>query len=151
MTTSKQVELQRELAERAAALLREGYHCSEAVLMAVGPRVVRDWHPACARMSCGFAGGTGGSRQEICGALAGGVMVIGALFGRETLEDDTLCQRLTKQFRARFLETFGMTQCARLRAEVIETEEGLGSCEVLVCRTTMILLHVLADAGVSLG
>jgi C_GCAxxG_C_C family probable redox protein len=151
MTMSKQVELRREIAELAAGLLREGYHCSEAVLLAVGPRVVRDWHPACVRMSTGFAGGMGGSRQDVCGALAGGVMVIGALFGRSTLEDDALAQRLAKQFRERFVEAFGTTQCIRLREEVVEGENGLGSCAVLVQRTTMMLLQVLADAGVQLG
>ncbi len=151
MTVSKQVELRRELADRAADLLREGYHCSEAVLLAVAPRVVRDWNPACARMSTGFAGGIGGSRQEVCGALAGGIMVIGALFGRSDLQDDALAQRLCKQFRDRFYEAFETTQCARLREDVVESEDGLGSCAVLVQRTTMMLLQVLADAGVQLS
>lgn len=151
MTTSKQVELRRELADRAAELLREGYHCSEAVLLAVAPRVVRDWNPACARLSTGFAGGVGGSRQEVCGALSGGVMVIGALFGRSTLQDDALAQRLCKQFRERFLEAFDTTQCLRLREDVVAGENGLGSCAVLVQRTTMMLLQILADAGVQLA
>ncbi len=150
MTTSKQLEIRRVLAVRASTLLQEGYHCSEAVVLAIGPAVVRDWHPACARMATGFAGGLGGSRQEVCGALAGGIMVIGALFGRTTLEDDTLAQRLTEQFRKRFTDTFGTAQCIRLREDVVEAENGLGSCSVLVERATMILLQVLVDAGVQL-
>lgn len=148
MSIPKQVEIDRALAERAGELLREGYHCSEAVVLAVGPRVVRDWHPACARMATGFAGGLGGTQQELCGALAGGVMVIGALFGRSTLEDDAVAQQLTQKFRARFLEAFGTTQCQRLRREIVEPEGGLGSCAVLVPRVTRILLQVLGDVGV---
>ena len=151
MTGSKQMELRRELANKAADYLREGYHCSEAVLLAVAPHVVREWHPACARLSTGFAGGIGGSRQEVCGALAGGIMVIGALFGRSELQDDALAQRLSKQLRDRFDEVFETTQCARLREDVVESEDGLGSCAVLVQRATMMLLQVLADAGVQLS
>ncbi|MGC9347167.1 MAG: C-GCAxxG-C-C family protein [Anaerolineae bacterium] len=149
-TTPEQLATRRALAERAAKLLHVGYHCSEAVVLAVGPHVVREWHPACARMATGFAGGVGGTHQELCGALAGGVMIIGALFGRNTLENDELAQRMTKRFRERFLETFDMTQCERLREEVVEPEGGLGSCAVLVQRTVMVLLNTLAEAGVQL-
>lgn len=151
MTTTTHLAARRAIATQAATLLKEGYHCSEAVVLAVGPQVVRDWHPACARMATGFAGGMGGTRQEVCGALAGSVMVIGALFGRTTLEDDALAQRLTARVHARFVETFGISQCAALRAEVVEPEGGLGSCAVVVERTTMALLNVLAEAGVQLN
>ncbi len=150
MTKGKQIELRRKIAARAGTLLREGYHCSEAVVKAVGPSVIRDWCPACTRMATGFAGGVGGTQQELCGALAGAIMVIGAIFGRTTLEDDTLAQRLTEKMRERFFETFGTTQCVRLVEDVVESEGGLGSCDVLVERATMILLGVLADAGVRL-
>jgi C_GCAxxG_C_C family probable redox protein len=150
MTVTSQLAIRRAIATKAAALLKEGYHCSEAVVLAVAPQVVRDWHPACARMATGFAGGLGGTQQEVCGALAGSVMVIGALFGRSTLEDDALAQRLTQRVRERFLETFGPSQCAALRAEVVQSEGGLGSCSVVVERATMVLLNVLVEAGVQL-
>jgi C_GCAxxG_C_C family probable redox protein len=149
-TTPEQVAIRRALAERASKLLQAGYHCSEAVVLAVGPYVVRDWHPACARMATGFAGGLGGSRLELCGALAGGVMIIGALFGRTTLENDDLAQRMAQRFRERFDETFDTTQCERLREDVVESEGGLGSCAVVVQRAVMLLLNTLAEAGVRL-
>jgi len=88
--------------------------------------------------------------MELCGALAGGVLVIGALFGRITLEDDALAQRLAAQFRERFIETFGMTQCAALRENVVNVDGGLGSCSELVERATMVLLSLLGEAGVQL-
>ncbi|MBN1246202.1 MAG: hypothetical protein JXC32_01025 [Anaerolineae bacterium] len=65
MTTSKELEARRTRARKAADLLRAGYHCSEAVLLAVGPELVRDWTPAFLRMANGFAGGLGGSREEL--------------------------------------------------------------------------------------
>ena len=148
--TSVQMETRRALAARAAAYLREGYHCSEAVVLAVAPSVVRDWHPACVRMATGFAGGVGCTHQEMCGALSGCVMVIGALFGRLEPDDDALCQRLVKDLYVRFRETFGESQCAWLREHVVDAEGGLGSCDVLVERATMILLDVLLAAGVQI-
>jgi C_GCAxxG_C_C family probable redox protein len=101
-------------------------------------------------MATGFAGGLGGSRLELCGALAGGVMIIGALFGRTTLENDDLAQRMAQRFRERFDETFDTTQCERLREDVVESEGGLGSCAVVVQRAVMLLLNTLAEAGVRL-
>jgi len=148
MTVSEQLGIRRALARRASAYLREGYHCSEAVVLAVGPHLVRDWCPICARFSTGFAGGVGGSGHELCGAMAGGVMIIGALLGRVSLQDDAPAQSLTRTFRERFREAFGETECRWLRENAVHSEDGLGSCAVLVERTTMILLDVLAEAGV---
>lgn len=77
-------------------------------------------------------------------------MVIGALFGREGLDDDALAQRISRQFRERFFDSFGETSCRPLRQNVVEPEDGLGSCSVVVERTTMVLLNALAEAGVRL-
>ena len=150
MGSDSVVDTRRSLATQAADYLRAGYHCSEAVVLAIGPVVVPDWHPACIRLSTGFAGGVGGTRNELCGALAGGVMVIGAVFGRSELQDDALAQQLTAEFRQRFRESLGESQCRWLRENVVAPEGGLGSCAVVVERATLILLDVLAEAGVSL-
>jgi hypothetical protein len=34
------------------------------------------------QLACAFGGGVGLSRQEMCGALSGGVLLIGLLYGR---------------------------------------------------------------------
>ncbi len=136
------------ISRRAGDLLRAGWHCSEAVLGAVGPEVIPDWTPAYLRLANGFAGGVGGSHEEICGAAAGGVMVIGALFGREELQDDLLAQRLTKEFRKRFLADLGETRCDPLRQNVVKVEGGLGSCDIVCERAAMVLLQLLSEEGV---
>ncbi len=64
-----------------------------------------------------------------------------------SLQDDALAQSLTKTFRQRFRESFGETECRWLREHVVQPEGGLGSCAVLVERTTMLLLDVLVEAG----
>jgi C_GCAxxG_C_C family probable redox protein len=99
------------------------------------------------RMTSGLAGGVGGSQQELCGALSGGALIIGALYGRtHSDEDDSECSRLVCVYRDRFVQRFGTGRCFDLR------ESGYGSdgqwpCGTLVERATHILLEILADGG----
>jgi len=51
-------------------------------MLAVGGHVLGNLDPRFVRMATGFAGGVGESKQEMCGALSAGVMLIGALYGR---------------------------------------------------------------------
>jgi C_GCAxxG_C_C family probable redox protein len=140
----------RAIAREAGERLRAGWHCPEAVLGAVGPAVLPDWSPAYLRLSNGFAGGVGCSFQELCGAAAGAVMVIGALFGREDLQPDEEAQRIACRYRERFLETFGETRCAPLRQNVVKVEGGLGSCAVVCERAAMVLLELLNEEGLAI-
>jgi len=80
----------------------------------------------------------------MCGALSGGALVIGALWGRvDPTEDDDLVLNLTALYRERFVDAFGGTQCVWLRENVIFCSGGLGACRALVERATSILLDVL--------
>lgn len=63
-------------------------------------------------MATGFAGGIGGTEQELCGVFSMGVAVISALCGRISKEeDDQECQDLVARFRQRFLDRFGTLRC----------------------------------------
>ena len=98
-------------------------------------------------MASGFSGGLGGTQEELCGALSGGVMVIGALYGRASLgEDDRLATDLADQYRRCFLAEFGHTQCARLREAVVDAPGGPSSCGMLVEQAAIILLRLLSVA-----
>jgi C_GCAxxG_C_C family probable redox protein len=150
-TTEPGDERRAEIAREAGAMLNQGYHCSEAVLLAAAPPLVADWEARCARLATPFAGGTGGTQQELCGALSGGMMVIGALLGRETADvNDDEAQRLAAAYRGWFLETLGDTQCETLRRGTVKGPGGLGSCSVLVERATALLLEMLDEAGYAL-
>ena len=116
------------------------------MLLVVGEHVLGDLAPGCARMATGLAGGVGSSQQELCGALSGGVLVIGGALGRTSLHgDDEPALALAGRYRERFLAELGHTQCARLR-EMIHAPGGLGSCALLVQRAAMILLQLLDQA-----
>jgi C_GCAxxG_C_C family probable redox protein len=111
----------------------------------VGEHVLDDFPVVCKRMGAGFFGGVGGTRQELCGALSGGLLVIGALLGRVELdEDDRAPMNVAALFRARFLGKFGETQCAPLREMALASDE-LGSCAALVEQSAQLLLSVLLE------
>ena len=115
------------------------------MLLAVGGHVLGDLGPLGARMATGLAGGVGDTQEEMCGALSGGILVIGGLLGRDRLsEDDEPALRLATRYRACFVAELGTTQCARLR-ELVHAPGGLGSCASLVERAATILLNLLAE------
>jgi C_GCAxxG_C_C family probable redox protein len=101
---------------------------------------------ALVRVATGFSGGLGDTREELCGALSGGVMLVGALFGRASSEeDDQAAVSLAARYRERFLETFGYTQCSDLREQVVDPPGSLGSCGELVKRAATVLLGLLEE------
>ena len=116
-------------------------------MLAVGGHVLGDLDPRFVRMATGFAGGLGESKQEMCGALSAGVMLIGALYGRNSLgEDDLPALDLVTRYRERFAAELGTTCCGPLY-EQVHAPGGLGSCSVLVERAARVLLGLLAEHG----
>ena len=83
-------------------------------MLAVGEHILGELAPQAVRMSTGLAGGVGSSHEEMCGALGGGVLVIGGLLGRENAsQDDERALRLVQRYREEFLAAFDETQCER--------------------------------------
>jgi hypothetical protein len=112
-------------------------------MLAVGEYLlgyVDDW---ILRMMSGLANGGGCSRQEPCGALIVGVLLIGALHGRtKPTEDDRECQRLAAEYRERFAQELGATRCCDLRVSG-HGSGGTQPCSAVVERAARILLQVL--------
>jgi C_GCAxxG_C_C family probable redox protein len=116
-------------------------------MLAVGEHVLGDLEPSLVRMTTGLSGGLGSTKQEMCGALSSGVLLIGALYGRSDLsEDDQLALELAARYRDRFLAEFRTTHCETLH-DAVHSGSGLGSCSLVVERAARILLGVLADGG----
>jgi len=116
-------------------------------MLAVGGHVLDDPNPQSVMMATGFAGGVGDTQQEMCGALSGGVMVIGALYGRSSREeDDWPALRLATRYRERFARELGETRCGPLYKRA-HAPGGLGSCALVVERAVRILLELLDEQG----
>lgn len=116
------------------------------MLHAVGGQYLENFNPQCTRMATGFSGGLGDTQEELCGALSGGAMVIGALYGRSSRdEDDKPAVERAEAYRVRFVEAFGCTRCRELREEVVNVAGGLGTCGALVAEAALVLMDVLED------
>jgi len=101
--------------EKALQLFHEGYNCAQAVFTAFADEMKLD-HNFALRLSSSFGGGMGRMR-EVCGAVSGSLMVLGALKGYDKLDDRSMInshyaavQELAKQFR----EVHGSIICREL-------------------------------------
>jgi C_GCAxxG_C_C family probable redox protein len=98
-------------------------------------------------MATAFGGGMGGTEQESCGALSGGVMVIGFHLAPQRPGEGEECMReAVALYRGRFLSDIGPTQCAALR-NGLYGDEGQEPCNVLVQRAVRILLQILDETS----
>ena len=113
----------------------------------MGEHVWGHVNPQLVHMAIAFGGGGGGTHQELCGALSGGIMVIGALLAPSHLGEDgeSMCQAVAS-YRTRFLDEIGPTQCAALRNGLYGSE-GREPCSVLVQRAVCILLQILNETN----
>jgi C_GCAxxG_C_C family probable redox protein len=104
-------QLARDAARDAAELYDRGVFCAEAVLQVVNARAPHPMPDDVVRLGTGFCGGMGGAGCS-CGALAGGVMAVGLLAGRNSLDEPWEPSYYpAHELHDRFRRTFGATCC----------------------------------------
>ncbi len=137
---------------------QDGYNCAQAVASAFGD-VLGMTTEQIAPMVGGFGGGVGGSHQELCGALSGGVLVLSLLHPHTQAGDAAGKQRvyaLVKDFRQRFSAVFGRTRCG----ELLEARPGVTDqtpaaarlgitthCNIMIVTAVEILEQMLREEG----
>ena len=126
-----------QAAQRAADLMANDWHCSEAIFIAVGEHERGEISEQMIKMSTPFAGGIGGQHLDLCGAFTGGVMTIGAARGRaDSSVNDDACQSLAAEYRNAFLEKFGSLICSDLKQ---------GACGELTRQASLVLMDLLEE------
>ena len=101
--------------DRAEALFREGFACSQAVLMAFAPGLGMEERQA-ALVASAFGGGIA-RHGWTCGAITGALMATGLHAGHATAEDTATKDALYARAQAlvvRFEERHGTTACRQL-------------------------------------
>ncbi len=142
---------------KQACIYREqGYNCAQAVIAAFADLTGLTEEQSMA-VSGGFGGGVGGCREEVCGAISGGVMALGLLYPHLDGGNQNSKQKLyelTQEFRSRFYETFGQTRCAALMQSSSTANEktpvaaALGiteGCDVFVVTAVELVEQMLAE------
>ena len=112
-------------ADRAEAVFREGFNCSQSVLSCCGERFGLDRQTAF-RMGEAFGGGMG--RMGLtCGAVTGAFMAIGLKHAKLTPDDQSSREKsieLVRRFRQAFEARHGSISCRELLGCDISTPEG---------------------------
>lgn len=128
MKTAKQVSLQK-LRKDAEDNFRNGFFCCEALMSAIRDNFELDVPKEVIAMSSGMAVGIGKSGC-VCGALNGGVLAIGMLFGRTEQkgpQDPAVqkCLSLTNELHDWFRVANGKnTNCCRALTHEFDMGQG---------------------------
>lgn len=107
--------------EIALQKFRDGYNCAQAIFYAFSEafHIEKD---LALRLATGFGAGMGG-KQGVCGAISGGILVIGAKYGRSEKEDRRavgISYHKTMDLLDKFEDMHGTSLCRQL----------LGGCEL---------------------
>ena len=112
-------------ADKAAAIFKEGFSCSMAVLGAYCEQFGLDKNLAY-KVSSGFGGGM--HLDQTCGAVTGAIMVIGLKYGKMKADDNKAKEKtyeLVKRFANKFKARYGSIECKALLGCDITTSEGM--------------------------
>jgi C_GCAxxG_C_C family probable redox protein len=116
--------------ERAVAMFKEGFSCSQAVFTAFSDDLGLD-RTAALKIAQAFGGGMG-HLGEACGAVTGAFLAIGLKHGRTRAEDLAARDKtyaLVQAFAKRFKELHCSITCRCLLGCDIGTEEGMKTAQ----------------------
>jgi C_GCAxxG_C_C family probable redox protein len=136
--------------KKAEKLFREGYACSQSILLAFSDDLGIDENVA-KKVSSTFGGGMGRLRKT-CGALTGAFMVLGLKYGNtepgdlnKKLDSYKKVQQLTQKFK----DKYGTTSCATIlkkhasNNEIINREHHRKICDVVVHDAAVFLSEII--------
>jgi len=141
--------------QTAAAKLLSGYNCAQAVLHAFGDEAGLGENLAL-KIATGLGAGMG-RKQQVCGAVTGGILVLGLRHGRGSIGGREATERTygkTRELMDRFAARHGSSICRELLQGCdLATEEGqrrFKSADLLneVCRPCVqTVVEILEQVG----
>jgi len=93
----------------------DGYNCAQAVFFSFC-KDLKIENDIALKLASGFGAGMGW-QQEVCGAISGGILVLGAKYGRGENDDRSVMERSykkTQNLMNRFAEQHGTTKCRQI-------------------------------------
>ena len=124
------------LSDKATEKFLSGYNCAQAVVWPFCSEINLDSFTA-RNIACGFGAGIA-KRQEVCGAVTGGIMVLGMLLGTRGAHDRSTTEdtyAMSREFMSRFEDMHGSCNCLQLLDGYdLNTDEGKKTVEDLDLR-----------------
>ena len=129
--------------EIAVGYFMKGYSCSESVVLAAIDKgyVAKELLSA----ATPFSGGMG--VKCLCGAVAGSMLVIGAMYGKNDERDGMQARTLAKQFNEKFSQKYKVNCCKVLSAgfQDFHSPERRQHCCSMVEDSCIILEELLKE------
>jgi C_GCAxxG_C_C family probable redox protein len=127
--------------EKAVEYSGQGFNCAQSVLASCSDLTGLD-----EKASLAVAGGFGGGlhRGELCGALAGAVMALGAAFPHNEPGDTMAKTRIggkSEECCRRFEEEFGCLRCR----DLLEAAGGRGRCPEFMGYCAELVAEMIED------
>ncbi len=125
---------------------QSGFHCAESISKAIveiyGETPAHD----IPKVASGFGGGIGKCKEDTCGAVTGGIIALGYLYGRtEPGTDFRNAWELSAEFRKQFIDKFGTANCGRLLEQFGE-QENMIKCKNMTAEAAGILSALIRGA-----
>jgi len=139
-----------QVEQRTYDLFQGGLICSESVLTAVLEASGIPTDAYAPRIATAFGGGVGRSREEMCGALAGGLMALGMVQGKAKPGDSWDAVAATAaEYRERVRALTGHTSCKEV-LEALGPQENMEKCKRFTASVAGIM-HELLEAPEQAG
>ena len=128
---------------------KSGFHCAEAISKAFMEVYGNGTSDAIPKVATAFGGGVGRTKHDICGALIGGFIALGYLFGRsEPGADWTDAAELAAKLKRRFVQAHETTNCGALLA-TFGPQEDMMRCKQLSGEVAGMLADIIGEQGMS--
>ena len=132
---------------------RRDSRCTEAVLRTFLDCFETEYDESVLNLTRGFPGGMGDAGCS-CGAVVGGVMVLGMFFGQNLPKDSpwTSCMKLSKMLHDQFRETHKALCCRVLNHGLVHgSPEQRAACTKRIGDATSITLRIMEEEALKRG
>jgi C_GCAxxG_C_C family probable redox protein len=139
--------------DQLMTLRKQGFYCSQ-ILVLQGLEMTGRSNPDLVRAMHGLAGGLGFT-GELCGALTGGVSLIGLYAGKGTPEQEEdprllyMIEDLVRWFKAEYGAQFGGIRCEEILGGVSQNQAS--RCPVIVAGVLQKVKELLVENGFDLS
>ncbi len=135
----------KEGVDHAVDCWNRGCNCAESTLSGVCHALDIELSVQCLRMATPFGGGIGRS-EDICGAMTGALLAIGAARGRSDPKDDkSRSYGPAGEFYKRFVEEFESSKCRELNNSDFTTPNHRDRCTKYVIGATRLAINILGN------
>jgi C_GCAxxG_C_C family probable redox protein len=118
-----------EAVKHASECWEKGFNCAESALRGVGYGMGIVLPEVALKISTPFGGGIGRC-EDLCGALSGAVMGVGATLGRKEAESDKYASyEAAKKLHEQFTNKFGSSSCKELNHGDFKSKEHEARCK----------------------